>query len=92
MRNQIDKASELLHSYDERFDAEVKQRRTSIGKLRAFIASQEKSLRKDEAQLAEYRTMLTRVSTTCDELRKHVASLPDVNALLSSIQIPNVTL
>jgi len=82
---QVEDATQLLDGYNERLQAELTDRK-KVGKMVAeFLSAQKDLLAQAEERLEVYRDKLDKINSVKDELKSHIAALPDLS------QLPNVT-
>jgi len=82
---QVEDATQLLDGYNERLQAELTDRK-KVGKMVAeFLSAQNDLLAQAEERLEVYRDKLDKINSVKDELKSHIAALPDLS------QLPNVT-
>jgi len=82
---QVEEATQLLDGYNERLQAELQDRK-KVGKMVSeFLSAQRDLLAQAEERLEIYRDKLDKINNVKDELKSHIAALPDLS------QLPNVT-
>ena len=78
---QVNEATELLTSYNDRLQQELVDRR-KVGQMIAdFLAAQKDLLTQAEERLELYRDKLDKVNTIREDLKSHIQSLPDLTKL-----------
>ena len=81
VRFQVNEATELLSSYNDRLQQELVDRR-KVGQMIAdFLAAQKDLLTQAEERLELYRDKLDKVNTIREDLKSHIQSLPDLTKL-----------
>ncbi len=73
----IDEALVLLEDYNKRLQTELKERGEIQELLDAYVWKQLCLMRSAKKKLKEYQTKMEKMSSVKDELKSHLASLPD---------------
>lgn len=77
LSKQIEEAVELLGKYNKRLHAELKERGEMQELLDSYIWEQLCFMRSAKKKLKEYQSKMEKVSAVKEELKSHLASLPD---------------
>jgi len=78
---QVNEATELLSSYNDRLQQELKDRRKVGRMVQDFLAAQKDLLSQAEERLELYRDKLDKVNAIREDLKSHIQSLPDLTKL-----------
>lgn len=81
MATKVEDASKLLGDYNVRLETELKERGEVQQMLDAFIWQQKQLLKNAKKNLKEYQVKLEQVTTVKEELKSHLANLPDFSQL-----------
>lgn len=81
LSKQVEEAVELLGGYNKRLEAELKERGEIQELLDAYIWQQLYFMRSAKKKLKEYQSKMERVSAVKEELKSHLASLPDFSQM-----------
>ena len=77
----MEDASKLLSDYNDRLEAELKEKKDVQELLDAFIWQQKMLLKKAKRNLKEYQVKMEQVTAVKEELKSHLANLPDLSQL-----------
>ena len=78
MQGQVDEASTLLEDYNQRLQEELKDRKKVGNMISEFLSAQKDLLAQAEERLELYLDKLEKIHQVKDELKSHIASLPDI--------------
>jgi len=81
---QVEDAASLLDDYNSRLSGELGDRRKVGGMLQEFLSAQRDLLAQAEERLELYLEKLETIQGVKDELKAHIASLPDIPVLPAS--------
>jgi len=81
---QVDEASGILDTYNLRLQDELKDRKKVGNMMSEFLSAQKDLLAQAEERLELYLDKLEKIHQVKDELKSHIASLPDIPVLPSS--------
>merc|ERR1719445_1229043 len=81
---QVDEASGILDTYNLRLQDELKDRKKVGNMMSEFLSAQKDLLAQAEERLELYLDKLEKIPQVKDELKSHIASLPDIPVLPSS--------
>jgi len=77
LSRQVDEAVGLLESFTQRLEPELQERRELQQLLDAYIWQHLCQMRSAKKKLKEYQAKMEKVSAVKEELKSHLASLPD---------------
>lgn len=77
----MEDAATVLEDYNKRLEVELKERKEIQELLDAFIWQQRSLLKKAKKNLMEYQQKMEQVSLVKEELKSHLANLPDFSQL-----------
>lgn len=77
----MEEAARLLLEYNRRLESELKERKDIQELLDAFIWQQKTLLRSAKKNLKEYQMKMEQVTSVKEELKSHLANLPDFSQL-----------
>ena len=75
---QVDEACSLLDDYNARLQEELKDRKKVGNMVSEFLSAQKDLLAQAEERLELYLDKLEKIHQVKDELKSHIASLPDI--------------
>ena len=75
---QVDEASGILDTYNLRLQDELKDRKKVGNMMSEFLSAQKDLLAQAEERLELYLDKLEKIHQVKDELKSHIASLPDI--------------
>lgn len=81
LAQKVEDASKLLGDYNGRLEAELKERGEVDQMLDSFIWQQKSLLKNAKKNLKEYQVKLEQVTAVKEELKSHLANLPDFSQL-----------
>merc|ERR1719259_1599275 len=81
LQGQVDEANTLLDDYNVRFQEELKDRKKVGNMISEFLSAQKDLLAQAEERLELYLDKLEKIHQVKDELKSHIASLPDIPVL-----------
>jgi len=81
LAGKVEEASKVLSEYNSRLEAELKERLEIQELLDAFTWQQKELLREAKKKLKEHQSKLERVTVVREELKSHLANLPDFSKL-----------
>lgn len=81
LAQKVEDAARLLEEYNGRLDTELKERKEVEELLDIFIWQQKSLLRKAKKNLKDYQVKLEQVTSVKEELKSHLANLPDFSQL-----------
>ena len=81
LAEKVEEACKLLTDYNSRLDAELKERVEIQELLDAFIWQQKSLLKSAKKNLKEHQTKLETITGVKEELKSHLANLPDLSKL-----------
>jgi len=84
LQGQVDEANTLLDDYNVRLQEELKDRKKVGNMISEFLSAQKDLLAQAEERLELYLDKLEKIHQVKDELKSHIASLPDIPVLPSS--------
>jgi len=84
LQSQVDEASSLLEDYNSRLQEELKDRKKVGNMISEFLSAQKDLLAQAEERLELYLDKLEKIHQVKDELKSHIASLPDIPVLPTS--------
>ena len=76
--SQVDEASGILDTYNLRLQDELKDRKKVGNMMSEFLSAQKDLLAQAEERLELYLDKLEKIHQVKDELKSHIASLPDI--------------
>ena len=79
LAEKVEEASKVLSEYNKRLDSELKERQEIQELLAAFIWQQKKLLKEAKKNLKEFQSKQERVTSVKEELKSHLANLPDLS-------------
>ena len=77
LAEKVEAASAVLAEYNKRLESELKERKEVQELLDAFIWQQKTLLRNAKKNLKEYQDKMEQVTVVKEELKSHLANLPD---------------
>ena len=77
----MEEAASVLEKYNRRLESELKERKEIQELLDAFIWQQKSILKNAKKNLKEYQDKMSKVTSVKEELKSHLANLPDLNQL-----------
>jgi regulator of Ty1 transposition protein 103 len=77
----VEEASKVIAEYNKRLESELKERRELQELLAAFIYQQKRLLKEAKKNLKEFQSKQERVTAVKEELKSHLANLPDLSRL-----------
>lgn len=81
LAEKVEEASKVLEEYNKRLESELKERLELQELLEAFIWQQKKLLREAKKTLKEFQSKQEMVTAVKEELKSHLANLPDLSKL-----------
>lgn len=78
LQGQVDEANTLLDDYNQRLQEELKDRKKVGNMISEFLSAQKDLLAQAEERLELYLDKLEKIHQVKDELKSHIASLPDI--------------
>ncbi|XP_065913511.1 regulation of nuclear pre-mRNA domain-containing protein 1B-like [Dysidea avara] len=81
LNSQVESTSRALGDYVTKLDKELKERKEVQELLESFTYQQKQQLKETKLNLEEYKGKLQRVKLMREELKSHLASLPDLSRL-----------
>ena len=78
LMSQVDEASGILDTYNLRLQDELKDRKKVGNMMSEFLSAQKDLLAQAEERLELYLDKLEKIHQVKDELKSHIASLPDI--------------
>jgi len=81
LQGQVDEANTLLDDYNQRLQEELKDRKKVGNMISEFLSAQKDLLAQAEERLELYLDKLEKIHQVKDELKSHIASLPDIPVL-----------
>lgn len=81
LARKVDEAVTVLYEYNSRLENELKERREVQELLDAFIWQQKSLLRTAKKNLREHQVKMEQVTAVKEELKSHLANLPDFSQL-----------
>ena len=78
LQGQVDEANTLLDDYNVRLQEELKDRKKVGNMISEFLSAQKDLLAQAEERLELYLDKLEKIHQVKDELKSHIASLPDI--------------
>ena len=86
LQGQVDEANVLLDNYNLRLQDELKDRKKVGNMISEFLSAQKDLLAQAEERLELYLDKLEKIHQVKDELKSHIASLPDI-PVVSNVSI-----
>lgn len=77
----MEEASQVLNDYITRLDAELKERKEIQELLDVFIWQQKSLLKSAKKNLKDHQSKLESITSVKEELKSHLANLPDLSKL-----------
>ena len=87
LQGQVDEANTLLDDYNQRLQEELKDRKKVGNMISEFLSAQKDLLAQAEERLELYLDKLEKIHQVKDELKSHIASLPDIPVV--SLEVTN---
>lgn len=84
LQTQVEEANTLLSEYNVRLQDELKDRKKVGNMISEFLSAQKDLLAQAEERLELYLDKLEKIHQVKDELKSHIASLPDIPVLPST--------
>ena len=81
LAEKVEEASKVLQEYITRLDAELQERNDIQELLDAFIWQQKSLLKTAKKNLKDHQSKLESISNVREELKSHLANLPDLSKL-----------
>ena len=81
LAKRVEEASILLKEYNKRLETELKERKEIQELLDSFIWQHKSLLKSAKKNLKEYQEKMEQVTVVKEELKSHVANLPDFSQL-----------
>ena len=81
LAEKVEEASKLLTEYNKRLERELKERLELQELLEAFIWQQKKLLKEAKRTLKDFQSKQEKVTSVKEELKSHLANLPDLSKL-----------
>ena len=81
LAEKVEEASRVLVDYNKRLESELKERHELQELLAAFIWQQKKLLKEAKKNLKDFQAKQEKVTTVKEELKSHLANLPDLSKL-----------
>lgn len=81
LNTQVESTSKALAEYVSRLDKELQERKEVQELLESFTYQQKQQLKSTKTNLEEHKKKLQRVKLMREELKSHLASLPDLSRL-----------
>ena len=81
LAQRVEEASKTLKEYNTRLESELKERSEIQELLDAFVWQQKTKLKQAKKNLKEHQSKLEKVSSVKEELKSHLANLPDLSKL-----------
>ncbi len=81
LADRVEAAAAVLKDYNKRLESELKERNEVQELLDAFIWHQKTLLRNAKKNLKEYQDKMEQVTVVKEELKSHLANLPDFTQL-----------
>ena len=78
LQTQVEEANTLLSEYNVRLQDELKDRKKVGNMISEFLSAQKDLLAQAEERLELYLDKLEKIHQVKDELKSHIASLPDI--------------
>lgn len=77
----VEEASKVITEYNKRLESELKERQELQELLAAFIFQQKKLLKEAKKTLKEFQSKQEKVTAVKEELKSHLANLPDLSRM-----------
>jgi len=84
---QVEDASTLLETYNGRLQQELKDRKQAGSMVSQFLSAQKELLAQAEERLEVYHEKLEKIKGLKEELKHHIAALPDIPVLPTSSRL-----
>lgn len=81
LAEKVEEASKVLAEYNKCLDSEIKERQELQELLAAFIWQQKKLLKEAKKNLKDFQSKQEKVTAVKEELKSHLANLPDLSKL-----------
>lgn len=81
LADKVEEASKVLKEYNAKLEAELKERKEIQEDLDAFTYQQRRLLKEAKRKLKEHQGKLEKVTNVREELKSHLANLPDFTKL-----------
>lgn len=81
LAEKVEEASRVLVEYNKRLENELKERQEIQELLAAFMWQQKKLLKEAKKNLKDFQTKQEKVTAVKEELKSHLANLPDLSKL-----------
>ena len=77
----VEEASKVIAEYNKRLEGELKERQEIQELLAVFIWQQKKLLKEAKKNLKEFQSKQEKVTAVKEELKSHLANLPDLSRM-----------